>query len=121
MFRGALKYCFLLLLYIPFITLNPKAKASGGEVEAYPISLYQQIDADNLTLHTASFDIKYCSAKISILTCMNLIQKRKHQNKLKVIDKLEAKLLTINFSNSFQKKSSQSKLIDQTNHCCFLI
>ncbi len=130
MFKGILKYCFLSalcgLLFSFLFILTSQTQTSTGGIDSSIISFpkdfqCQKLNSTNLELYNTAFIFSNISEKLSILKSEIAIQKRKHQNKLKVIDKLEAKLLTKNFPNTFQKESSQSKLIDQTNYCCFLI
>jgi len=130
MFKGTIKYCFLSafcgLLFSSLFILTSQTQTSTRGIDSGTISFpkdfqSQKLNSNNLGLYNAAFIFSNFSEKISTLKCKIVIQKRKHQNKPKVIDKLEAKLLTINFSNAFQKDSSQSKLINQSNHCCFLI
>ena len=126
MFKGTLIYCFLSafcgLLFSSLFILTSQTQTSTRGTDSGTISFSkdfksQKLNSTNLELYNNAFIFSDFSEKIFTLKGKIVIQKRNLQNKFKAINKLEAGLLTTDFSNTFQKKLFHSKLIDKSNHC----
>gem|GEM_PF-3178070 len=122
--KGTQKYYCLfalcgILISILFLTstLNMSLKRSQEK----SISFAQKDIKSNLASYNTSISLNNFSQKIYSQNHKFIIRKRKQQRKLSLIVELDSKIIDLNFSNTLQKEHSKPKLIDKSNHCCFLI
>jgi len=102
------------LLFFSLFILPPQTSQTGDDPDT--ISDAQQIN------YTSSSCTYIGSVEtVSSIKHKFVAQRHQTQNKLKVTGRINAKFLSSNFSNSYCKEFSQSRQLDKSNHCCFLI
>ncbi len=129
MFKGNLKYYFLLFLFSSlFLVVLADISIKGNDTltDAFlDDSQSQQLDNQHIEFLCSNFS---SSSAFNIVPSQEatsnvkfVMRKRKQQNKLKLVDKHVPILLTADNSNTFLIENSQTKQIDKSNHEVFLI